>query len=147
LLTVYNKLSYMWFLRVKKKRVSVHYQKHKQQARILIHSRLEYFAPLCEVNYKRVAIRNQRRRWGSCSSSGNLNFNYRLLFLPLELADYVIVHELCHLKEMNHSSAFWKEVAKVLPDYERLERELKVLERELHSRMKMKSSATVDSNI
>jgi predicted metal-dependent hydrolase len=93
------------------------YLKHKEAARIVINERLAYFAPLCGVTYKRVSIRNQKRRWGSCSSLGNLNFSYRVAALPPELRDYVIVHELCHLRELNHSKAFWALVEEVLPDY------------------------------
>lgn len=114
---------------VRKKPGTAHFQKHKEHARALIHSRLAYYAPLCGVVYKRVAIRNQRRRWGSCSSLGNLNFNYRLALLPIELCDYVVVHELCHLKQMNHGPLFWVEVEKVLPNYLELEMRLKQLEK------------------
>ncbi len=101
----------------KKAKPDKHYEDHKEIARIIIKERLAFWQPLCEVTFKRVAIRNQRRRWGSCSSKGNLNFSYRLVFLPQELCDYVVVHELCHLKEMNHGPNFWAEVAKVLPQY------------------------------
>ena len=105
-----------------------HFDAHREIARLIIHERLEHFAPLCGVVYKRVTIRNQRRRWGSCSSKGNLNFNYRLIFLPTELCDYVIVHELSHLKELNHDTAFWNEVGKILPNYRTLEAELRLVE-------------------
>jgi predicted metal-dependent hydrolase len=64
-----------------------------------------------------VQIKNHRTRWGSCSKRGNLNFNYRILLLPIELAEYIIIHEVCHLFEMNHSSRFWNRVARFLPDY------------------------------
>lgn len=67
--------------------------------------------------YRKVIVRNQRSRWGSCSRTGTLSFNYRILDLPQVLADYLIVHELCHLKEMNHSKRFWALVAQVAPDY------------------------------
>lgn len=82
-----------------------------------IPERVAYFAPIVGVKYGRITIRNQKTRWGSCSSKGNLNFNCLLMLAPPEVIDYVVVHELCHRKEMNHSAAFWNEVAKVLPDY------------------------------
>jgi len=121
----------MWFLvrKRKKKKVDKVYLEHKEQARSLVHSRLQYFAPLCAVSYKKVAIRNQKRSWGSCSSLGNLNFSYKLLFLPTCLRDYIIVHELCHLKEMNHGPKFWAEVALVMPEYKQYVKELRQMER------------------
>lgn len=76
-----------------------------------------YYAAAAGVNYGRITIRNQRTRWGSCSSKGNLNFNCLLMLAPDEVQDYVVVHELCHRLEMNHSSGFWKEVERVLPGY------------------------------
>lgn len=83
----------------------------------VIPDRVRYFAKILGVNYGRITIRNQRTRWGSCSSKGNLNFNCLLMLTPLDVIDYVIVHELCHRKEMNHSKRFWEEVEKILPDY------------------------------
>ena len=68
--------------------------------------------------YRNITIREQKTRWGSCSSEKNLNFNWKLILAPPEVLDYVVVHELCHLKEMNHSKAFWDEVGKVMPEYE-----------------------------
>ncbi len=88
-------------------------------ARELIPKRVEYFAKLVGVEYGRITIRHQRTIWGSCSSKGNLNFNCLLMLAPTEVIDYVVVHELCHRKEMNHSKAFWCEVAKVLPEYKK----------------------------
>lgn len=92
------------------------YLEHKESARRLILARLEVLNQHYGFSYGRVAIRDQRSRWGSCSKKGNLNFNYRLLFLPLPLVDLVIAHELCHLKEFNHSEAFWGLVAETIPD-------------------------------
>ena len=82
-----------------------------------IPERVAYFAKQIGATYGRITIRNQKTRWGSCSSKGNLNFNCLLMLAPSEVIDYVVVHELCHRKEMNHSKAFWSEVEKVLPDY------------------------------
>lgn len=79
--------------------------------------RCRYFAGIMGVSYGRITIRNQKTRWGSCSSKGNLNFNCLLMLAPPEIRDYVVVHELAHRKEMNHSPRFWKEVEEVLPDY------------------------------
>jgi len=86
-------------------------------ARRLLPPRVEHYAKLMGVEYNRITVRTQRTRWGSCSSKGNLNFNCLLMLAPEDVVDYVIVHELCHLKEMNHSNRFWAEVERVLPDY------------------------------
>ena len=83
------------------------------------------FAPVVGVTYGHITIRNQRTRWGSCSSQGNLNFNCLLLRAPQEVLEYVVVHELCHRKEMNHSPKFWAEVERVLPNYRESKRWLK----------------------
>ena len=83
------------------------------------------FAPLVGVSYGRITIRAQKSRWGSCSSKGNLNFNCLLMLCPEDVRDYVVVHELCHRKEMNHSDRFWQELARVLPDYEKQRKWLK----------------------
>ena len=94
-------------------------------AKKYIPDRVQHFAELVGVDYGRITIRNQKTRWGSCSSKGNLNFNCLLMLTPPEIIDYVIVHELCHRKEMNHSKAFWAEVERILPDYKKLRKWLK----------------------
>ena len=87
--------------------------------------RLMYYAPKIGVTFERVAIRNQKGRWGSCSSKGNLNFNYRLHYLPQELMDYVVVHELSHRIHMNHSRDFWALVGQYDKDYKQHQTELR----------------------
>lgn len=123
----------MWYrIRRRKKRrssVTKHYLEHKEAARELVLARLVYFNQSYGHEWKRVAIRNQKSRWGSCSQKGNLNFNYRILFLPPELQDYIIVHELCHLKELHHRESFWQLVAIQLPDYEALKFALRLYEK------------------
>lgn len=89
----------------------------REKTRQLVTRRVEYFAPIIGVTYGQIAIRTQRTRWGSCSSKGNLNFNFLLGIVPSEVLDYVVVHELCHRKELNHSDRFWNEVSRILPDY------------------------------
>ena len=102
-----------------------HYKKHKEEARKLVEERIEYWNGFYNFNFNRISIRNQRNRWGSCSSKGNLNFNYKILFLKKELGDYLIVHELCHLKHLNHSKDFWKTVSLTIPDHRERARLLK----------------------
>jgi predicted metal-dependent hydrolase len=109
--------------------VTKHYLDNKEQARVVVHAKLEYWNQLYNLTYKRVAIRNTRRSWGSCTSLKNLNFSYRLLFLPEHLQDYIIVHELCHLQELHHKESFWLLVAQQIPDYTERIRELKAIEK------------------
>lgn len=87
------------------------------KAREYIPERAEYYARLIGVKYGRITIRSQHTRWGSCSSGGNLNFNCLLMLAPADVIDSVVVHELCHIKEMNHSPAFYSEVVRVFPGY------------------------------
>ena len=89
----------------------------KKQAAVRIPERVRYFAEKMGVAYGRITIRSQKTLWGSCSGAGNLNFNCLLMLTPPEVQDYIVVHELCHRLEMNHSARFWAEVEKVLPDY------------------------------
>ena len=101
------------------------YLKNKEEARVLINKRVEHFNQVYNFQFGRVSIKNQKRCWGSCSEKGNLNFNYRLLFLPEHLRDYIIVHELCHLVELNHSRRFWSLVERTVPRHKEIKKELK----------------------
>lgn len=105
------------------------YLQHREKARRFIKQRLEYFNKYYSFSYRRVAIRNQRSLWGSCSNKRNLNFNYKIIFLPADLANYIIVHELCHLRELNHGPSFWKLVEKTMPDHKKHRRRLLQLSR------------------
>ncbi len=95
------------------------------RAKRIIPQRVRYYAGIMGLKYGRITIRMQKSRWGSCSSKGNLNFNCLLMRTPDEIVDYVVVHELCHLKEMNHSPKFWAEVEKIFPDYKERRKWLK----------------------
>ena len=102
-----------------------HYAEHKETARKLAMQRLEHFNRHYNFEYKSVSIKNTKTRWGSCSTKKNINFNYKILFLTPEERDYVIVHELCHLKEMNHGPRFWKLVSEQIPDWKPLRKAIK----------------------
>ena len=106
-----------------------HYLRHKEAARALVHARVAHYNRYYNHAVRRIFIKNSKSRWGSCSSAGNLNFNYKLLFLPPEVLDYVVVHELCHLREFNHGPAFWALVAEALPNHKDLRRLLRLAER------------------
>ncbi len=95
------------------------------KAKRVIPVKVREYSEILGVDYGRITIRMQKSRWGSCSSKGNLNFNCLLMRTPDEIIDYVVVHELCHLKEMNHSPRFWAEVEKVIPDYKERRKWLK----------------------
>ncbi|MDO8521292.1 MAG: DUF45 domain-containing protein [bacterium] len=101
------------------------YRKHKETARAFVHHKLKEKNTHYALSFGKVAIRNQRTRWGSCSKKGNLNFHYRIIELPEHLADYLIVHELCHLKEFSHSKKFWSLVAETIPDHKARRKALK----------------------
>lgn len=104
---------------------SYNYRDYRDEARETISQRVEELSLLHNFKYNRLSIRNQSTRWGSCSSLANLNFNFRLIFLSDKLRDYVIIHELCHLQEPNHSKKFWSLVSKYISNYLELRRELK----------------------
>jgi len=100
---------------------------NKEHVKNLVTQKLKlYQAQYPHLEWKNIVIRNQSTRWGSCSKKGTLSFNYKIGELPLELVDYIVVHELCHLQEMNHSYNFWNLVESILPHY-------MVLKKKLHS--------------
>lgn len=101
------------------------YGANAKRAKKLMKERVEFYNQFYKFPYNRISIKQHETRWGSCSRKKNLNFNYRLLFLPIELVDYVAVHEICHLKELNHSKDFWNLVAQQIPDYKERRAELK----------------------
>jgi predicted metal-dependent hydrolase len=107
------------------KQTRANYLKYKESARILIHERLRHFNKFYNFRYNKVFVKDTTSRWGSCSKAGNLNFSYRLVLLPQELADYVIVHELCHLEQFNHSQKFWDLVAQQVPEYKKIRSQLR----------------------
>ncbi len=101
------------------------YEHHQRLAGEVLQQRAAYFAQRMGVDYGRISVRDQKTRWGSCSAKGNLNFNWRLILAPEQVLDYVVVHELAHRREMNHSKRFWALVEAVLPDYQSRRRWLK----------------------
>jgi predicted metal-dependent hydrolase len=100
-------------------------QWYRDQARKLLAERVQHFAPLVGVSLPRLRITGAERRWGSCSTTGTVSFTWRLIMAPMDVIDYVVVHELAHRREMNHSVRFWALVVSVLPDYEERRRWLK----------------------
>lgn len=101
------------------------YLANKEKARGILSKKLEQFNSYYGFSYNKIFVKDQRSRWGSCSSKGNLNFSYKIIFLPEHLADYIIVHELCHLGEMGHSVDFWKLVERTIPDHRERRKELR----------------------
>lgn len=101
------------------------YLAHKEATRRLAYAAIARFAPLYGVRVKAVSVRDQKTRWGSCSRDGRLSFNYRLALLPPRLAEYVVVHELCHLIAFDHSPRFWALVARAVPEHRALRKALR----------------------
>lgn len=107
----------------------------KARAKSYIPVRTEYWAKIIGAEYSSVTVRAQKTRWGSCSSKGNLSFNCLLMLTDTEIIDYVIIHELCHTKELNHSKRFWTLVGSVMPNYKQVRSRLKGEEGKILSRM------------
>ena len=99
------------------KRLEIMEKRYRSAARTRFEERVAYYHGITGGNYTSITVRDQKSRWGSCSSRGTLSFNYRLIFAPPTILDYVVVHELCHLTHMNHSADFWNMVASVMPEY------------------------------
>lgn len=103
--------------RIKRQKNRGEYLKRKDGALAMLSQRVEELNKIYNFKYNQIRIKNQKTRWASCSKKGNLNFNYRILFLSKDMADYIVAHELCHLKEFNHSKDFWNLVEIAVPDY------------------------------
>jgi predicted metal-dependent hydrolase len=101
------------------------YLRYRKEAQNFAQEKAEHFNQFYGFKFNRISIRRQKTRWGSCSRKGNLSFNYKILLIPEKFADYIIVHELCHLKEFNHSEKFWKLVEKTIPGYRGIVREMR----------------------
>ncbi|HPN96496.1 MAG TPA: M48 family metallopeptidase [Candidatus Moranbacteria bacterium] len=99
--------------------------KYKEKALEFAQKRAEFYSQFYGFQYKKITVRNQRTRWGSCSRRGNLSFNYKIILLPSNLADYIVVHEICHLGQFNHSRKFWELVEKTFPDYKKIRKEVR----------------------
>lgn len=126
-----------WILKSREKLRAVYEQKTSiteemrmegvKKALKVVPERVDYYARLMGISYGRITVREQKTRWGSCSGKGNLNFNWKLTLMPPEILDYVVVHELAHRREMNHSREFWRIVEQVLPDYQERRKRLREL--------------------
>ena len=103
------------------------YERYRGQALAFVEERVSHWNRIYGFEHGRISVRNQKTRWGSCSKRGNLSFNWRLLFLSPEMADYVVVHELCHLARFDHSEVFWNLVAKACPDHRDIRKKMKKL--------------------
>jgi predicted metal-dependent hydrolase len=101
------------------------YLENKDKALALVQERVKFYNKIYGFSFNKIFIKNQKTRWGSCSCKQNLNLNYKIVFLPQKQQDYIIVHEMCHLKEFNHSRKFWALLEKALPNYLDIKKELR----------------------
>ncbi len=106
---------------------------YREEGKKILIRRTEYYSKTLKLTYNKITLKDMSSRWGSCSSKKNINYSLRLLLFPLELIDYVVVHELCHLIHMNHSKDFWQELERIMPDYKEREKKIKKLTIELGS--------------
>ncbi len=112
--------------KIEKEKSRVEYLNYKEQARHVVREKIAKLNTFYNFPYKKVSIKNTKTRWGSCSSKKNLSFNYKIVYLDSVAQDYLVAHELCHLKEMNHGENFWALVAKTIPDYKLQKEKLKI---------------------
>lgn len=105
------------------------YKKYKAEAFQFTKKKVDFWNSLYKFSFKKISIRNSKTRWGSCSSKGTLSFNYKILFLPAHVSDYLVIHELCHIKEKNHGPAFWSLVALKCPEFRKTRAQLRDFEK------------------
>lgn len=119
-LEYFKKLSYSDALRIKDDQFEV----YKDEAKKVVERRIKHFNKIYGFKFGKITIKAQKTKWGSCSKKGNLNFNFKIVALPKDIRDYIIVHELCHLKEFNHSQKYWNLVAKSIPNFRSIKNQL-----------------------
>ena len=124
---IWEKMKHIDFVSLAEKSKSdrINYKSQKKLAERIIFQRVEFLNQHYGFSFGRISVKNQKTCWGSCSQKGNLNFNYKVINLEDNLRDYIIVHELCHLKELNHSQNFWRLVAEIFPDYKQIRKKIK----------------------
>ena len=101
------------------------YKKYREQAREFVRTKVEEKNKIYKFSFGKITIKNHKTRWGSCSKKRNLNFNYKIIFLPEKLAEYIVAHELCHLREFNHSQKFWNLVGRAVPNYKDVAKQIR----------------------
>lgn len=104
---------------------------YKEKAKEILKERMEHYSKVTGWKYSKLSITNAQTRWGSCSHSNKINLSLRLAMVPLEIIDYVVVHELAHIVEKNHKAGFWNKVREVLPDYEKRRAQLRLYEKRI----------------